>query len=48
MTDKQWEELCADISDRRGLRQQWEKIDEDVKREIRKAWEQILDKKESK
>lgn len=42
MTDKQWQALCADISDRRGLKWEWSKIDEDVKKDIRKAWEEIL------
>ena len=42
MTDKQWQELCHDISDRRGLKHEWNAIDDDVKLEIRKAWEEIL------
>jgi hypothetical protein len=46
MTDKQWKELQKDILDRRGLKWEWEKIDPDVKRDIRKAWEKILDKED--
>jgi hypothetical protein len=45
MTDRQWKELCHDISDRRGLKWEWDKIDDDVKLEIRKAWEKILGSK---
>jgi hypothetical protein len=46
MTDKQWEALCADIKDRRGLKWEWDRIDEDIKLEIRKAWEKILNSHE--
>lgn len=31
-----------DITDRKGLRQEWEHIDEDIKDEIRKTWFQII------
>lgn len=34
--------LEADISNRRGLKWEWEKIDADVKDEIRAAWKNIL------
>ena len=43
MTNKQWKALQADILDRRGLKWEWEKIDKDVLKEIRKAWETILE-----
>lgn len=32
------EAIETDISDRKGLRQEWENIDEDVLEEIREAW----------
>lgn len=31
-----------DISDRRGLRQQWEKIDNDTQDDIRDEWARII------
>ena len=43
MTNKQWKAICADIEDRRGLKWEWAKIDADVKRDIRRAWEKILE-----
>ena len=36
--------LEKDISDRRGLRQEWERIDEGVKAEIHEAWASIITK----
>lgn len=42
LTDKQWKSLCRDILDRRGLKWEWAKIDDDVKAEIRKAWDKII------
>lgn len=34
-----------DLSDRRGLRREWEQIDDDVKREIRRTWAKIIREK---
>lgn len=36
-------EIIADITDRRGLRQAWDSIDEDIQREIRAAWRKIIE-----
>lgn len=33
--------IIADLSDRRGLRQEWEGIDEDIRLEIRETWTSI-------
>lgn len=30
--------IIADLTGRRGLRQEWDQIDDDVKREIRDTW----------
>jgi hypothetical protein len=35
--------LIEDISDRRGLKREWAKIDDDVKEEIMLAWAKIID-----
>lgn len=35
--------LIADLSDRRGLRQEWEQIDDDIRKEIRATWEGIFE-----
>jgi hypothetical protein len=37
-------EIIADFTDRRGLRQEWEQIDKDVIREIKKTWTGIIEK----
>lgn len=42
MTDKQWAALQDDILDRRGLKWEWSNIGPDMKKEIRRAWEEIL------
>ena len=42
ITDAQWDALCRDIQDRRGLKWEWNKIDDDVKLGIRRAWSAIL------
>ena len=42
LTDEQWEALCHDISDRRGLKREWNQIDDEVKLDIRKAWSILL------
>jgi hypothetical protein len=34
--------IIADFTDRRGLRQEWENIDEDVKNDIIEVWECIM------
>jgi hypothetical protein len=34
--------VVAYLSDRRGLRQQWDQIDEETKEEILEAWRQII------
>lgn len=47
MTYSAWERIFArlssDIADRRGLKWEWEKIDDDVKAEISKAWRAIVE-----
>jgi NAD(P)-dependent dehydrogenase (short-subunit alcohol dehydrogenase family) len=35
-------EIIADLSDRRGLRHQWDQIDEDIQQQIREEWEEIV------
>lgn len=35
--------IVKDLSDRRGLRQEWEKIDDDIKDEIKQVWREIVD-----
>lgn len=34
-------EIMKDLSDRRGLRQAWEQIDEDIRREILEEWKRL-------
>jgi hypothetical protein len=36
------EALEEDFTDRRGLKQEWERIDDEVKAEIRRRWEEII------
>jgi len=36
------DKIIADLSDRRGLRQEWDQIDEQVRDEIKTAWRDIL------
>lgn len=36
--------IIADLSDRRGLGDEWSQCDDDVKREIRRTWGEIIDK----
>jgi len=38
MEEKIVDALIADFTDRRGLRQAWEGIDEDIREEIRETW----------
>jgi hypothetical protein len=33
-----------DLSDRAGLSNEWHEIDDDIKREIRNSWMEIIDK----
>lgn len=35
-------EIVADMTDRRGLRQAWESIDEDIREEIAAKWAAIV------
>jgi hypothetical protein len=37
-------EIVDDFTDRRGLRQEWETIDDDIKEEILGAWLEIIEK----
>ena len=37
--------IIADLTDRKGLRQEWEAIDEDIKAEIRLKWIELVRKK---
>ena len=34
--------IVADLTDRRGLRQEWEGIDDDIRAEIVAQWEAII------
>jgi hypothetical protein len=36
------EAIIADLRDRRGLRHEWEQIDEDIQEEIRQEWITIV------
>ncbi len=36
------EAIVKDLSDRRGLRQEWDGIDEDIQQEIIRAWTKIV------
>lgn len=36
------ERIMWDFTDRRGLRQEWDAIDKDTKKEIIKTWENIV------
>lgn len=37
-------DIIADLSDRRGLKWEWEKVDADVQDEIIETWVKILEK----
>ena len=44
LTDKIFERLSLDISDRRGLKQEWERIDDDIMEEdVKPAWKRIIE-----
>ena len=36
------DDIVKDFTDRRGLRQEWEMIDEDIQEEIREEWKKIV------
>lgn len=36
--------IIEDLSDRRGLRQEWEQIDRDIRKEIRAEWIKLVEK----
>ncbi len=36
--------IVADLTNRRGLRQQWDSIDKDLKEEILEAWRLIVER----
>jgi hypothetical protein len=36
------EAILEDLTDRRGLRHEWERIDEDIQEEIRQTWITIV------
>jgi hypothetical protein len=38
------DEIAADLSDRRGLGDEWDQLDTDVRLEILKAWQKIVKK----
>jgi hypothetical protein len=35
--------IIKDLSDRRGLGNEWEQIDEDIQKEIHKTWADIIE-----
>lgn len=35
--------IIEDLSDRRGLRQEWESIDNDIQQEIREEWAGLIE-----
>lgn len=37
------EAILQNLTDRRGLRQEWDQIDDEIQNEIREAWERIVD-----
>lgn len=38
-------DIMRDFTDRRGLRQEWEQIDDDIKEEIIEKWITLVNKK---
>ena len=42
IADKIVQAFEEDFAGRRGLRQEWEQIDEDVKKEIRETWRRLV------
>jgi glycine/serine hydroxymethyltransferase len=39
-------DIITDLTDRRGLRQEWEEIDGDIQDEIIEKWKEIINKNE--
>lgn len=37
-------EIVSDLNDRRGLRQEWEQIDDDIQNVIKETWKDIIKK----
>lgn len=35
-------QIIDDMTDRRGLRQEWDAIDDDIQKEIRETWQKIV------
>ncbi len=40
--EKVVEKIVYDLSDRRGLRQEWEGIDDEIQKEIKSVWRSII------
>ena len=38
------DDIITDVTDRKGLRQEWEEIDEDIQEEIIDSWSGIAEK----
>lgn len=36
------DDIVADLTDRRGLRQEWEEIDPEIQEDIKQAWMEII------
>lgn len=36
------ENIVSDLTDRRGLKQEWWMIDEDIQKEIKETWKEII------
>ena len=43
MAKKAVKAIIADLSDRRGLRQEWDQIDDDIQKEIKDEWARMVD-----
>lgn len=44
IADRMVDEIVADMSDRRGLKREWNAIDDDTKKEIRSTWAAIIER----
>lgn len=42
-TNEAVKRILADVTDRRGWRQEWDMFDEDIQEEIKASWKKILD-----
>jgi hypothetical protein len=40
--DRAVDAIINDLTDRRGLRQEWEQIDKDTQKEIRETWASLI------